>query len=312
MTLVVVSTTMVAMTSGKRLIVIVGPTGSGKTDLSVAVAEYFAAPIISTDSRQFYRGMAIGTAQPSREQMERVEHHLVDCLDVSEEFNCGAYERVALDKLAELFAKHDNVVAVGGSGLYIKALCEGMDDLPDAEPALREELLRRLEIEGLESLVEQLRELDEVYYNEVDRCNPQRVLRAVEVCLTTGQSYSSLRKGGSKKRDFEIVKVGVDYPREELYERINRRVDIMMAEGLEAEARAMLPHRHLNALQTVGFSELFDYFDGSISKDEAVELIKRNSRRYAKRQMTWFRRDKDIHWFTKPTPAEVIDYLEAE
>ncbi len=312
MTLVVVSTTMVAMTSGKRLIVIVGPTGSGKTDLSVAVAEYFAAPIISTDSRQFYRGMAIGTAQPSREQMERVEHHLVDCLDVSEEFNCGAYERVALDKLAELFAKHDNVVAVGGSGLYIKALCEGMDDLPDAEPALREELLRRLEIEGLESLVEQLRELDEVYYNEVDRCNPQRVLRAVEVCLTTGQPYSSLRKGGSKKRDFEIVKVGVDYPREELYERINRRVDIMMAEGLEAEARAMLPHRHLNALQTVGFSELFDYFDGTMSKDEAVELIKRNSRRYAKRQMTWFRRDKDIRWFTKPTPAEVIDYLEAE
>ena len=312
MTLVVVSTTMVAMTSGKRLIVIVGPTGSGKTDLSVAVAEHFAAPIISTDSRQFYRGMAIGTAQPSREQMERVEHHLVDCLDVSEEFNCGAYERVALDKLAELFAKHDNVVAVGGSGLYIKALCEGMDDLPDAEPALREELLRRLEIEGLESLVEQLRELDEVYYNEVDRCNPQRVLRAVEVCLTTGQPYSSLRKGGSKKRDFEIVKVGVNYPREELYERINRRVDIMMAEGLEAEARAMLPHRHLNALQTVGFSELFDYFEGTISKDEAVELIKRNSRRYAKRQMTWFRRDKDIRWFTKPTPAEVIDYLETE
>ena len=302
--------TMAATMSGrKRLIVIVGPTGSGKTDLSIAVAEHFDAPIISTDSRQFYRGMAIGTAQPSREQMARVEHHLVDCLDVSEEFNCGAYERVALERLAELFEKHDTVVAVGGSGLYIKALCEGMDNLPDAEPALREELLRRLETEGLESLVVQLRELDEVYYNEVDRCNPQRVLRAVEVCLTTGQSYSSLRKGGTKKRDFEIVKVGLDYPREELYDRINRRVDIMMTEGLEAEARAMLPHRHLNALQTVGFSELFDYFDGTITKDEAVELIKRNSRRYAKRQMTWFRRDKEIRWFTKPNPAEVIDYL---
>ena len=300
------------MTSGrKRLIVIVGATGSGQTDLSIAVADYFGAPIISTDSRQFYRGMAIGTAQPSREQMARVEHHLVDCLDVSEEFNCGAYERVALERLAELFEKHDTVVAVGGSGLYIKALCEGMDDLPDAEPALREELLQRLETEGLESLVGQLRELDEVYYNEVDRNNPQRVLRAVEVCLTTGQPYSSLRKGGAKKRDFEIVKVGIDYPREELYDRINRRVDMMMTEGLEEEARAMLPHRHLNALQTVGFSEMFDYFDGTITREEAVELIKRNSRRYAKRQMTWFRRDKDIRWFEKPKPEEVIAYIDS-
>ena len=299
------------MSGRKRLVVIVGATGSGKTDLSIGVAEHFAAPIISTDSRQFYRGMAIGTAQPSREQMARVEHHLVDCLDVTEDFNCGAYERVALERLAELFEKHDTVVAVGGSGLYIKALCEGMDDLPDAEPALREELLKRLETEGLESLVEQLRKLDEVYYNEVDRCNPQRVLRAVEVCLTTGQPYSSLRKGGTKQRDFEIVKVGIDYPREELYDRINRRVDMMMADGLEAEARAMLPQRHLNALQTVGFSELFDYFDGIITKEEAVELIKRNSRRYAKRQMTWFRRDKEIRWFTKPTTEEVVAYLES-
>ena len=302
----------VTMSGKKRLIVIVGATGSGKTDLSIAVAEHFAAPIISTESRQFYRGMAIGTAQPSVEQMARVEHHLVDCLDVSEEFNCGAYERVALERLAELFAKHDTVVAEGGSGLYIKALCEGMDDLPDAEPALREALLRRVETEGLESLVEQLRELDEVYYNEVDRCNPQRVLRAVEVCLATGKPYSSFRKGGAKQRDFEIVKIGVDYPREELYDRINRRVDMMMDAGLESEARAMLPYRHLNALQTVGFSELFDYFDGRITKEEAVELIKRNSRRYAKRQMTWFRRDKDIEWFAKPKAEEVIAYLEQQ
>jgi tRNA dimethylallyltransferase len=302
----------VTMSGRKRLIVIVGATGSGKTDLSVGVAEHFGAPIISTDSCQFYRGMAIGTAQPSREQMARVEHHFVDCLDVNEEFNCGAYERVALERLEVLFEKHDTVVAVGGSGLYIKALCKGMDDLPDAEPELREELLKRLETEGLEALVEQLRELDEAYYNEVDRCNPQRVLRAVEVCLTTGQPYSSLRKGGAKKRDFEIVKVGIDYPREELYDRINRRVDIMMADGLEAEARAMLPHRHLNALQTVGFSELFDYFDGTISKEEAVELIKRNSRRYAKRQMTWFRRDKEIQWFTKAKVDEVVAYLESK
>ena len=302
----------VMMSGRKRLIVIVGPTGSGKTDLSIGVAEHFGAPIISTDSRQFYRGMAIGTAQPTKEQRERVEHHLVDCLDVTEEFNCGAYERVALERLAELFMEHDTVVAVGGSGLYIKALCEGMDDLPDAEPALREELLRKLENEGLEVLVEQLREFDEVYYNEVDRCNPQRVLRAVEVCLTTGQPYSSLRKGATKQRDFEIVTVGVDYPREELYDRINHRVDMMIKEGLEAEARSMLPQRHLNALQTVGFSELFDYFDGTISREEAIELIKRNSRRYAKRQMTWFRRDKEIQWFTKPQASEVIEYIESK
>ena len=294
----------------KRLIVIVGPTGSGKTDLSIGVAEHFSAPIISTDSRQFYRGIAIGTAQPTPEQRQRVEHHLVDCLDISEEFNCGAYERVALERLGELFEKHDTVVAVGGSGLYIKALCEGMDDLPDASPELREELTKRLEYEGLEALVEQLKELDEDYYNEVDRCNPQRVLRAVEVCLTTGKPYSSFRKGATKKRDFNIVKVGIDMPREELYDRINRRVDMMIAEGLEAEARAMLPHRHHNALRTVGFSEMFDYFDGKTSFEEAVELIKRNSRRYAKRQMTWFRRDEEIRWFDHPVIEDVVAYLE--
>lgn len=298
--------------STKHLIVIVGATGSGKTDLSIGIAEHYAAPILSTDSRQFYRGMAIGTAQPSPEQLARVPHHLIDCLEVHEEFNCGAYERVALERLDTLFQEHDVVVAVGGSGLYIKALCEGMDSLPDATPELREELSRRLKEEGLESLVEQLRELDPDYYEQVDRCNPQRILRALEVCLTTGAPYSSLRKGESKQRNFQIVKVGIDMPREELYDRINRRVDMMVAEGLEAEARAMLPHRHLNALQTVGFSEMFDYFDGTISRDEAIELIKRNSRRYAKRQMTWFRRDKDICWFEHPSVEEIVKYIDSQ
>ncbi len=296
-------------TRGKRLVVIVGATGSGKTDLSIGLAERLSAPIISTDSRQFYRGLAIGTAQPTIEQQQRVEHHLINCFDIDEEVNCGSYERMALERLEELFKTHDTVVAVGGSGLYIKALCEGMDDLPDADPALREELLQRLETEGLESLVEQLRELDEVYYNEVDRCNPQRVLRGVEVCLTTGQPYSALRKGGAKPRNFDIIKIGVDMAREELYDRINRRVDMMIEEGLESEARAMLPHRHLNALRTVGFSEMFDYFDGTTTREEAIELIKRNSRRYAKRQMTWFRRDKDIHWFERPNAEDIVAYL---
>ncbi len=311
MTLATSMATATQMMSGKKyLVVIVGPTGSGKTDLSIGVAEHFAAPIISTDSRQFYRGMPIGTAQPTLEQRSRVEHHLVDCNDVTDELNCGSYERIALERLDELFRSHDTVVAVGGSGLYVKALCEGMDSLPDASPELRAELLEKLEREGLESLGEQLRELDPDYYEEVDRCNPQRVLRAVEVCLATGQRYSSLRKGEVQQRPFEIVKVGIDYPREELYDRINRRVDMMVAEGLEAEARAMLPHRNLNALRTVGYSEMFDYFDGKTSFEEAVELIKRNSRRYAKRQMTWFRRDKDIRWFEKPTTDIVVKYLD--
>ena len=300
------------MSGRKRLIVIVGATGSGKTDLSIGVAEHFGAPIISTDSRQFYRGMAIGTAQPSREQMARVEHHLVDCLDVTEEFNCGAYERVALERLAELFQKHDTVVAVGGSGLYIKALCEGMDDLPDVEPALREELLKRLETEGLESLVEQLRELDPAFYEVVDRKNPARVLRALEVCISTGKPYSSLRTGVKRQRPFNIVKIGVNMDRAVLYERIDRRVDIMVEAGLEQEARDVYHLRHLNSLQTVGYREMFDYFDGTISREEAIELIKRNSRRYAKRQLTWFGRDGEIEWFLPTETEKIIEYIDSK
>lgn len=304
--------TMATTTSTKKyLIVIVGATGSGKTALSLALAEHYGAPIISTDSRQLYQGMAIGTAQPSAEELQRVEHHFINCFDVHRDFNCGEYERMALDRLAQLFAKHDVVVAVGGSGLYIKALCEGMDDLPDAAPELREQLVAQLESNGLAWLVERLHELDEEYWREVDRSNPQRVLRAVEVCLATGKRYSELRKGVTKQRDFEIVKVGIAMPRERLYERINLRVEQMVQAGLEEEVRAMSPYRNLNALQTVGFSEMFDYMDGKITREEAIELIKRNSRRYAKRQMTWFRRDKDIEWFEEPTSAQVVEYIDS-
>lgn len=298
--------------TNRRLIVIVGATGSGKTDLSLALAEHYRAPILSTDSRQFYRGIAIGTAQPTPEEQARIEHHFINCFDIEQEFNCGEYERAALERLDALFEQHDTVVAVGGSGLYIKALCDGIDDLPDADKALREALLQQLESEGLESLLEELRAADPAYYEQVDRNNPARVLRAVEVCRATGLPYSSLRKGARKERSFRIVKVGIDMPREELYERINRRVDKMMNEGLEAEARAMLPHRSCNALQTVGFSEMFDYFDGHTTRDEAVELIKRNTRRYAKRQMTWFRRDAEVRWFTKPKTAEVVEYIDSQ
>ena len=293
----------------RRLIVLVGATGSGKTDLSIRLAERFGAPVISTDSRQIYRGLPIGTAQPSAEQLAAVEHHFIATHDISENFSCGEYEVRALDLLNDLFEKHDTVIAVGGSGLYVRALCEGMDDLPHADETLRGELNNRLGREGLPSLLEELQRLDPEYYEAVDRNNPARVLRAGQVCLQTGRPYSSLRTGIRRKRDFKIIKTGIDMPREELYDRINRRVDAMMAAGLEEEARAVYPYRQLNSLQTVGYKELFDFFDGKISRDEAVELIKRNTRRYAKRQLTWFRRDKEIRWFANGEFDAMVKYV---
>lgn len=299
------------MMNTKRLLVIVGPTGSGKTDLSIRLAQHYGAPILSTDSRQFYRGMPIGTAQPDAEQLQAAEHHFIASHDIKENLNCGEYALQALACLERLFATHDWVVAVGGSGLYVKALCEGMDDLPQADPALRAELSRRLETEGVDALAAELQRLDPLYYEEVDRKNPARVVRALEVCLQTGRPYSAQRSGKRTPRPFGIVKVGIDLPREELYGRIDRRVDRMLADGLEAEARALYPYRSLNALQTVGYREFFDYFDGRTSYDEAVELIKRNSRRYAKRQLTWFRRDAEIRWFSPWDDAAIIAYVDS-
>ena len=296
----------------KRLIVVVGATASGKTDLSISLARNYNAPIISTDSRQVFKGLPIGTAYPSQEQLRAVEHHFIGERELTENFNCGEYEKQALERLETLFTKHDTVVAVGGSGLYIRALCEGMDELPEADETLRAELAERLENEGLESLLVQLKELDPEFYEVVDRQNPARVTRALEVCLTSGCKYSQLRKSERKARDFQIVKIGITMPREELYDRINRRVDIMINAGLEAEARAVLPYRDCNSLRTVGYSEMFDYFDGKITFDEAVELIKRNSRRYAKRQTTWFGRDNDIVWFNRGEEEQIIKYIDSQ
>ena len=299
------------MNSGE-LIVIVGPTGAGKTDLSIRVAQHFAAPILSTDSRQIYRGLPIGTAQPSAEQLRAVEHHFIASHDVTQEFSCGAFETAALALLDELFRTHERVVAVGGSGLYVRALCEGMDDLPQVDTALRARLNDELVREGLDALVERLRQLDPAYYEVVDRQNPARVLRAVEVCMQSGRPFSEQRTGTRRQRPFNVVKIGVTLPREELYERIDRRVDAMIDAGLEEEARRMLPFRNLNALQTVGYRELFEYFDGAISREEAIERIKRNTRRYAKRQLTWFRRDPEIRWFSPFETEAVLAWIEQQ
>ena len=293
----------------KRLLVVVGPTGSGKTDLSIRLALHYGAPILSTDSRQVYRGMPIGTAQPSVDQLQAVEHHFIASHDLTDNLNCGEYEVQALARLEELFADHDWVVAVGGSGLYVRALCEGMDDLPQADEPLRRELEHRLAEEGLGALAEELRELDPEYCRTADLNNPARVMRALEVCLQTHMPYSRQCTGERRPRPFEIVKIGIDLPRDVLYDRINRRVDRMLADGLEAEARVLYPYRELNALKTVGYREFFDYFDGRIGYDEAVELIKRNSRRYAKRQLTWFRRDSEIRWFAPDDDAAIIAYV---
>ena len=307
------ATTATTMSSKEpTLIVIVGPTGSGKTALAVTLARHYSAPIISTDSRQFYRGLAIGTAQPTAEELSLAEHHFIADREVEDDFNSGRYEHEALARLDELFKSHDIVVAVGGSGLYIQALCEGMDNLPEADDELRQNLKQRLDCEGIEPLFEELSRLDPDYAEVVDRHNPARVMRALEVCITSGKPYSEQRKGEKRTRPFRIIKIGTDLPRDILYERINLRVDMMIADGLEAEARAMLPKRHLNALQTVGYREMFDYFDGNCSLDEAIELIKRNSRRYAKRQLTWFRRDAEIAWFSPHDIEPIISHIDAK
>ncbi len=295
----------------RQLVVLVGPTGCGKTDLSIRLARRYGAPILSTDARQCYRGMAIGTAQPDAEQLRAAEHHFIASHDITDTLSCGAYEEQALACLHDLFSRHERVIAVGGSGLYVQALCSGMDHLPRVDEALRAQLNDRLAREGVEALAEELQRLDPAYAAQADLRNPARVLRALEVCLQTGRPFSELRTGRRRERDFRIVKVGVTLPREELYARIDRRVEAMMAAGLEPEARALYPWRHLNALQTVGYRELFAWFDGRITRDEAVALIQRNSRRYAKRQLTWFRHDPEIAWFAPGDDEAIARHIEA-
>lgn len=293
------------------LIVILGPTGIGKTDLSIDVAKAFNTEIISSDSRQVYKELKIGTAVPTDEQLQKVKHHFIGNKSIYDYYNASMFEFEVLDILKELFQKKDQVVMTGGSGMYINAVCDGIDELPTIDQKLREDLIKKHEEEGIESLRLQLKMLDPVSYEKIDLKNPKRVLKALEVSIQTGKPYSSFLTQPKKKRDFKIIKIGLQRDREELYERINLRVDQMVEEGLIEEARNYYQDRHLNSLNTVGYKELFEYFDGKITKEKAIELIKRNSRHYAKRQISWFSRDKDIVWFHPEKKDEIISYIES-
>lgn len=280
----------------KKLIVIGGPTASGKTGLAIALAKKFHAEIISADSRQFYNKLDIGTAKPSTTELNSVVHHFINFLEPNEDYNIGRFEIDALKKIEELFKTNEYVVLVGGSGLYIQAVCEGIDELPESDPILREKFKKIIEEDGLEKLAEYLKEKDPEYFEIVDKKNKHRIIRALEVIEQSGITYTELRKSIKKIRPFDIIKIGIDLDRKELYHKINERVDDMMKLGLVGEVTSLLPYRNLNALKTVGYEEIFDYLDHTIPLDEAVELIKKHSRNYAKRQVTWFKRDKKFEW----------------
>jgi tRNA dimethylallyltransferase len=279
------------------LIVLLGPTGVGKTDLGIEIAQKLKTEIISCDSRQIYRELKIGTARPTEQQLSTVKHYCIATHSIFDYYNASMFEFEVLDLLPVLFKTHKTVLMVGGSGLYVDAVCNGIDDLPTIDPEIRNALLKRFHDEGVESLRLELSKIDPDYYKSADIKNPKRVLKALEVYLMTGKPYSSFLTYSKKERDFNILKIGLTRNREELYQVIDQRVDKMMLEGLEEEAKSVYHAEHLNALNTVGYKELFDYFDNTITKEKAIELIKRNSRRYAKRQLSWFARDKEIKWF---------------
>lgn len=293
----------------KSLIVLVGPTGVGKTETSLALAEHFHAPILNADSRQIYKGMTVGTAAPTLEERSRAEHHFVQFLNPGDYYSAAQFELDAMALLGDLFQKHDYVLLSGGSMMYIDAVCHGIDDIPTVDDVTRKMMLERYEKEGLEPLVQELRVLDPEYYQIVDLKNPKRVIHALEICYMTGKTYSSFRTNTKKQRPFHIVKVGLRREREVLYDRINRRVTKMIQEGLEDEVRALLPFRHTNSLNTVGYKEMFAYFDGKMSLEEAADKIRQNSRIYSRKQMTWFKRDSQIKWFEPEQLGDIIAYI---
>lgn len=295
----------------KSLIVILGPTGIGKTDLSIDIAKEFETEIISSDSRQIYKELKIGTAVPTDEQLKKVKHHFIGNKSIYDYYNASMFELEVLEVLNELFSNLDYVVMTGGSGMYINAVCDGIDDLPTIDQELRENLIKQHKEEGIESLRLQLKMLDPKSYSKIDLKNPKRILKALEVSIQTGRPYSSFLSESKKKRNFNIIKIGLQRDRNELYERINLRVDQMIEDGLMDEAKRYYKDLHLNSLNTVGYKELFEFFDKKITQEKAIELIKRNSRHYAKRQISWFSRDKEIVWFNPDKKERIIEFIKS-
>ncbi len=315
------------------LIVIAGPTAVGKTKVAIQLAQYFQTEIVSADARQFYREMNVGTAKPSEEDQQTVTHHFINSLSIHDDYNAGQYETEALGVLKNIFTKKSVAVMVGGSGLFLRAVTDGLDELPSGDEKIRKELNHLLEREGIVALQEMLKEKDPEYFTVVDYKNPRRLLRALEVCLSTGKPFSSFHtkqqgvsanaavalwknpstqnhpKGSLRYRDFVTIKIGLHFEKEKLYERINQRVDEMMKNGLLEEAKTLFPLRHLNALQTVGYTELFEHIEGKINLEQAIGKIKQHTRNYAKRQLTWFKKEKDIEWFAPEKPDRIIQYL---
>lgn len=293
----------------KYLVVIAGPTASGKTATAIKVAKALGTEIISADSRQFYKELPIGTAAPTSEEQSEVQHYMIHNLNVEDKYDVADYEQDVLNLLNQLFVNHDAVVLTGGSGLFIDAVCKGLDSIPDISEEVRNKVDELYKKGGLIALQNEVELLDPEYYSVVDKYNPRRLQRAVEVCYQTGLTYSSFRKNTVKQRDFKIIKVALFWERSELIMRINKRVDIMVNEGLVEEAKAMYPKRHLNSLNTVGYKEIFEHFDGKVSLGEAIENIKINTRQYAKRQMTWLRKNNDYKWFTIDELDEMLNYI---
>ncbi len=291
----------------KTLVVLTGPTGVGKTELSLRIAEALGSPVINCDSRQIFREMSIGTAAPNTEQIQRVTHYFVGSRSIHEPYSAAKYETDVLELLSRLFETHDALLLTGGSMLYIDAVCKGIDDMPDIQPELRNTLLERFHQKGLAPLLEELKQLDPTYYQQVDRCNHKRVIHGLEVCLQTGKPFSSFRKDQAKKRPFVVQKICLNRDRSDLYQRIDERVLQMVQDGLEAEAMQLHPFKQLNALNTVGYKEMFDYFDGKCNLQEAISSIQYNTHKYARKQLTWFRKDKDYEWFDAGQQQEVLE-----
>ncbi|MCQ2239292.1 MAG: tRNA (adenosine(37)-N6)-dimethylallyltransferase MiaA [Bacteroidaceae bacterium] len=294
----------------KRLVVLLGPTGVGKTELSLSLAEHLKSPILSADSRQLYADLQIGTAAPTADQLARVKHYFVGTLHLTDYYSAAQYEADVIREMERLFLDHDSLLLTGGSMMYIDAVCKGIDDIPTVDEETRRYMMEHYQKDGLEALQQELKELDPEHYEIVDLKNPKRVIHALEICRMTGKTYTSFRKAEIKERPFEVLYIGLNRPREELFQRINSRVDQMMADGLLEEVRRVLPYRNENSLNTVGYKELFAYLDGNCTLDFAIEKIKKNTRVYAKKQLTWFKKNEQIHWFHPDEKEKIIRFID--